>query len=254
MSESNNLTRKEFWSTGWRNTKLPAIYFNDYPHKIVYALLEKYVSKRYKNFLEIGGCPGRWASFFSSKFGLICDSMDYTDENIEIIRKNYKAIGIQGRVFFGDITEHDSALKEKYDIVFSDGLVEHFVDSREVFRNHVEYLNKGGLLIISVPNIKKSKFYDFFSRFDRESYDGYRDVSRDELTQLALENNLEVLYCGFSGVFNLGLVNMNGQSFVVRKLFVLVAMIVSSIVSILRIRKESSSFSPYIYLIAKKHE
>lgn len=255
MIHGNNLTEKKYWSESWRKIKLPARYFyENYSHQIISNLMKKYIPRDlYKNFLEIGGCPGRWADYFFTTYGMECDSLDYAAENLDIIGKNYKAIGIKGEAILGDITDSESIPKKKYDVVLSDGLIEHFVDSSGVFENHLKYLNKGGLLIVGVPNIKKSWFYDHFAKKDKVGYKGYRHVDIKELKVLAENNKLEVLYCDYVGVFNIGLVHSNLIGFISNKIFILVSMISGWVFRALRLSRESKTFSPYIYLIAKKN-
>lgn len=253
MEKLNNLTKKEFWSEGWKKIKLPARFFyGNYSHVVISDLIDQHVEGNvYEKFLEIGGCPGRWADYFFAKFEMECDSMDYDQNNIDITNKNYKLIGIKGRAFLGDITKVDIPNK-KYDVVLSDGLIEHFVDSNEVFNNHVKYLNKNGLLIVGVPNIKNSCFYNFFAKRDKIGYAGYRHVSREELISYARKNDLKILYCDYIGVFNIGLVHSYTLNFLIAKLFVLISMISDILFKLLRVKKESKLFSPYIYIIAKK--
>ncbi len=250
----NNLTEKDFWSENWKKLNLPARFFNDYSHEILSRKIDKYIKPEYKSFLEVGGCPGRWAEYFFTRHSMKCDSMDYDENNIAITKRNYEMLGIQGDVFFGDIISNNTVPEKLYDVVLSDGLVEHFTDSSEVFKNHVKYLKKEGLLIVGVPNIKKSWFYDYFSQYDKESYVGYRHVSKEELLEHARKNNLDVLYCDFIGVFNIGLINTSSLNSLFQKVFIINHLFFQFIFRCLNIVKESKVFSPYIYLIAKKHE
>lgn len=256
MQESNNLTEKEFWSSGWRNISLPARFFYaNYSRIVITNLIEKHIENMgYKNFLEIGGCPGRWADYFFTRHRVVSDSMDYTEANISLTRKNYELLGIDGQVFLDDITNPKTSEERKYDIVLSDGLVEHFVDSDEVFKNHTKFLKKDGLLIIGVPNIKKSWFYDYFAKKDEVGYAGYRHLEKEELILCAKKNKLQVLFCDYVGVFNIGLVHSFALGFVVAKLFVVTDFFAGLFLRIFNVKKESKTLSPYIYLIAKKHE
>lgn len=255
MEESNNLTKKEFWSENWKKMKLPVRYVHgDYSHQILTGLLDEYVAKKRGSFLEIGGCPGRWSDFFYNRFNMSCDSMDYDQNNVDITNENYRLLGIDGEAFLGDITDSNGVVRKKYDIVFSDGLVEHFKESGEVFKNHVRYLDSNGLLIIGVPNIKDSWLYDFFAKKDKVAYDGYRHIPAEELSKYAKENGLEVLFCGYIGVFNIGLVHSFALSFLITKGFVIIDLLSRMLLRMFGVKKETRLFSPYIYLIAKKDE
>ncbi len=254
MAKKNELTTQEFWKNNWKNLNLPARHFTDnYSHIIIDRLFSRYISNRYKNFLEIGGCPGRWADYFYHKFNLICDSMDYDEYNVKLTKLNYELLKIKGKVFQGDITKiEERDVKKKYDIVFSDGLIEHFLDSSLVVENHTRFLDSQGLLIMGVPNIKKSWFYNFWAKKDSVAYQGYRHVSRKELRKYALDNGLEILFCDYVGVFNIGLVHSFRLHWLTQKMFIIIDVVGGWFLKTLRIKKESPTFSPYIFLIARK--
>lgn len=250
ITVENNLIEKKYWSENWKNLRLPAKFlYYDYSRKIITQKIGKHVSSDYKSFVEIGGCPGRWADYFCHRYKIRTDSIDYDERNIETIKKNYKLLDIEGKALLADITKDVSSL-DKYDIVLSDGLVEHFRDFAKVFENHVKLLNNDGLLIVAVPNIKQSFFYNFFSRFYKELYMGFRDVSKEDLEQAAQKNGLKILYSGYLGVFSFGLVN-HSTSFFPSKSNALVDLVSMKILKLLRIKRESRIFSPFIYLIAK---
>lgn len=253
MRESNNLTKKEFWHRNWKAIKLPAGYFyGSYARKIIADLIDRYVDANYGSFLEIGGCPGRWADYFYHKHNLVCDSMDYDDNNIKIIEENYRLLNIRGKAILGDITNPDQIRGKQCDIVLSDGLIEHFSNSSEVFKNHLKFLKKGGLLVVGTPNIKESWFYNFFAKRDWESYNGYRHVSKEELKKHAENNGLKILFCDYAGVFNMGVVNSFNTGLLESKLRALFGLLADFLLKKAKVKKETNTFSPAIYLIAKK--
>lgn len=154
----------------------------------------------------------------------------------------------------GDITNKPTLPNHKYDIVLSDGLVEHFKDSNKVFENHVKLLKDNGLLIIGVPNIKKSIFYNFFSKLNQKSYQSFRNVTVFELEQLVKKNKLQVLFCNYLGIVNLGVINSFSFSKIGKILHVYLNYFVDLFLKKSKIKLESKTFSPYIFLIAKKND
>jgi len=236
----NKLTEKKYWELFWKNLKLPCQFSKDYAHKRIYSILDKFINPKAKKVLEIGGCPGKWAHYFNQKFSLICDSMEYSKETINITKKNYELLNIPGKVFFGDITQKiKTKYKAKYDIVISEGLFEHFKKGEKIFENHLTLLKKNGLLIIGVPNNIGSPFYNFLSRIDKESYEGHRHVSIKEFRKLAFKNNLKILFCNYIGVFHIGLVGTPNISFFLKKLFTFIYIFQEKILNFFNIKKES---------------
>jgi SAM-dependent methyltransferase len=250
---NNNLSSNSYWEKIWNGIELPAKFFDNYANERISDIIQKFISdKNYKNVLEIGGCPGRWAHYFSSKNNLICDSSDYNEMNVRITEQNYKFLGINGAVYLDDIRDPKYHSLKHYDIVISQGLIEHFRDLTEIFKNHLRYLNNGGTLIIGVPNIKNSFFYRGLQNFDKKILDTFRNVSQLELESLARESHLEILFCGYIGVFNLGLVNFTNFRKISKKILIYFSAIADRALKIAEIKKESPTFSPYIFLIAKK--
>lgn len=133
MQESNKLTEQKYWRDSWKNIKLPARYFyGNYSHVIISDLVEKFISSEHKNFLEIGGCPGRWADYFYAKHGMTCDSMDYDEDNIEksIWEQGFdgKGIFIDDEVWIGSGSRIlDGSKIEKGSIIGAGSIVTKFV-------------------------------------------------------------------------------------------------------------------------------
>lgn len=249
------LTEKSFWEETWENLPLPAPFLADYSHQIILRKFLYIIKKNKSNigkFIEIGGCPGRWADFFTRNFRATCDMIEYGKNNCRIAQKNYQLLGISGKIFNQDIF-HNTLKKNSYDIVLSDGLVEHFDEMLPIFRKHAELVKKGGLLVIGVPNIKQSRFYDFFAKKDKASYKGYRAVEKNELISAAKKLQLKILFCDYLGVVNPGLVHWGFiKNTLLQKIVNLSIYLLNFAIAALRITKESPTFSPYIYLIAKK--
>jgi len=255
---SMELSSKKYWEDNWRDLKLPAKYLKDYSHEIFAKKIKKIFQKenfRLKNFIEIGGCPGRWADFFNTNFGAICDVIDYEKRGCALTRKNFKFLGIKGEIYNQDIF-HNSLKKESYDVVLSSGLIEHFTKLKPIFEKHYELLKKKGILIISVPNLKTSTFYDFFATKHKKSYSNYRAVSKNALWQLAKNKKMKILFCDYLGVINLGIVKrtilINNFFKKIRRIFDYFFSGLDCLIALSHIKKESATFSPNIFLIAKK--
>ncbi|MDD3774128.1 MAG: methyltransferase domain-containing protein [Patescibacteria group bacterium] len=252
------LSTKKHWENNWSQIRLPAKSIKCYSNKLAYKKIVKIFKKynfRPKTFLEIGGCPGRWADFFNTNFQSICDVIDYEKKGCALTKKNFKLLKIKGKIYNQDIF-NNTLSKEYYDVVLSAGLVEHFDHLEPIFDKHWELLKKGGFLIISVPNIKKSKFYDYFAKKHKESYRGYRAVTKKELIKIAKRKKLKIIFCDYLGVINLGVVKRtilkNNFFKKIGKFFDYLFFGLERIITFSHIKKETKMFSPNIYLIAKK--
>ena len=87
-------------------------------------------------------------------------------------------------------------LNEQFDVVHSEGLVEHFYgkDRLAVFKKHIDLCKKGGLIIVFVPykSIQYALFRSLYKRFSKWIWDE-KPFSRKELHELCEHFNLEVL-------------------------------------------------------------
>jgi 2-polyprenyl-3-methyl-5-hydroxy-6-metoxy-1,4-benzoquinol methylase len=90
----------------------------------------------------------------------------------------------------------DLSLNERYDIVHSEGLVEHFYGKSRlaVFKKHIDFCKQGGIIIIFVPckSLRYSLFRWFCKKFNKWIWDE-EPLSRQELYGLCRQFNLRIL-------------------------------------------------------------
>lgn len=160
---TNNLTDRNFWKSYWKNYEYEKI-----PSKVPF---KKFLSKLVNtdSFIEIGGFPGVFSLFFYKKGCKKVSLLDfYIDEHI--VRNLEKTNNIPENTihciesdFFTFKTDN------KYDIVFSFGFIEHFEDTQDVIKRHIELLADGGHLIIVLPNFRGINGFVQYV-FDRKNF------------------------------------------------------------------------------------
>jgi len=109
------------------------------------------------NVLE-AGCGWACSSFALATRGIAVTALDISEKLIGELRGVQQALGgpVQShlRLVAGDIFKL-ADLNERFDVVFSDGTYEHFLDPaerREILRNVRSRLKPGGKCVIAVPN------------------------------------------------------------------------------------------------------
>jgi 2-polyprenyl-3-methyl-5-hydroxy-6-metoxy-1,4-benzoquinol methylase len=123
-------------------------------HKLI-SILNKYYKSSLKeaNILELGGAnscfyDSLWCSLTPRTYTII----DNNDEGLKRFRQNHPD---SNNTFLikQDLLSNGSFLDNKYDIVFSVGLIEHFSpeDTRKIIHAHFKVLNPGGLVVIAFP-------------------------------------------------------------------------------------------------------
>lgn len=142
----------------------------------------------------------------SLTFGLLGASVILLDFNPRILEKAlsiFKLYSCEAEVIEADCMDTPlDSLKEKFDLVISSGLSEHFIDKdrKKCIRYHRLLLKKGGFAYIEVPN-KFSPFYQWVRVFRKLTGTWSLDIeipfSPKELKTLARA-------VGFTEAYNIG--------------------------------------------------
>jgi SAM-dependent methyltransferase len=125
-----------------------------------------------KRFIEIGGFPGTMSIYFRKKYDCHVSLLDFYIDR-EAVNTMELANDVPANTveciecdFFDFTPDH------RYDTVFSYGFIEHFGDTRDVIRRHVDLLAPGGHLLIILPNFLGLNGW-IQQRFDRESFEAH---------------------------------------------------------------------------------
>lgn len=198
------LTTQEYWEDYYRNENKPernqVIAVCSPFDKFWDILINKNDANPPKTIIEIGGYPGRYLAYLANRYNLIPTSLDYNSDS-EKIKENMQIFGVKDYfVIQEDFFVHEP--KEIYDIVISNGFVEHFENFEIVFDNHLKYLKKGGTLLITIPNMKYYiKYYKWL--VDKRNLDihNLKSMNLDNFRKFANRNNLQTLNLQYIGGF-----------------------------------------------------
>jgi len=166
-------------------------------------------------------------------------------EEVLIKKKNYKVGEIKRLDFF------DLDLNNKYDLVYSFGFIEHFINWEDVLSKHARLVNNGGTLIITTPN-----FYGFFQKyfhknFDKNSFDKHNIESMNPIKWESELRSLdfEIIHSGYFGPINFWVEKEERNN--ISKLFIF---FIQQFTRVMRkiIKANHASYSPYCGIIAKK--
>lgn len=145
------IAKKENWDGFWGNRPASRKGFLSHSKRRIRKVLDNYAPGR-KTALDAGCGTGFFADYLAS-CGLKTTALDYSAEALKIAREN-----AQNEVIFmqADLLKPGLAdiLPEKFDLIFSDGLFEHFDPAEQdaIMRNLASVLSPDGVIITFVPN------------------------------------------------------------------------------------------------------
>jgi SAM-dependent methyltransferase len=244
----NNLTDRSFWQSFWESRK--GLIFKLKANYVFGDILARLIQEKgIKNAIELGGFPGYYAIYLNKFQRLKTTLLDYFIHpglvNKLLAANDLKAGDID--IIEADLFTYQPA--EKYDLVLSFGLIEHFNDTKFIINEHLKFLKPGGTLFITLPNFKSVNGWVQKS-FDKENYDKHNvdsmDIKllKDTCNNLGL-SDIEVYY---HGKFSVWLENKSEQKAISKA--VVKAIWVAGKVFTKLVPVNSKALSPYIVVKA----
>ena len=136
---------KQHWQSYWKTPdhQPPVV------HEEMLSELQHITNIKGKKILEVGAGMGG-DSVRLAEFGASVTAVDYTQESLDEIDEFAKKHNVSVDTVRGDARELPFK-DEVFDIVFHQGLLEHFKDPSVILSEHVRVLKKRGYLVVDVP-------------------------------------------------------------------------------------------------------
>lgn len=113
--------------------------------------------KNVRKMLEIGCGTGRLSLRAVMEVGIDVVSVDVVLEALEITKYLFEKNGLKADLVLADALS--LPLKAgSFDMVYSEGLIEHFNEPEVVLKEHVRVAKRGGMIQTSVPNLFSWRF------------------------------------------------------------------------------------------------
>ena len=150
--------------------------------------------------LEVGCTPGRHLLWWNRLFGYQPYGVEYTANGVEVTRTAFREAGLPaGNVIHADFfdKEFQARYRERFDVVFSLGFIEHFKDAAHVVQLQVDLLKQGGYLVCWIPNLLGLSL-PILKLCGQEFLDAHNCsiMNHGVFRRLFSEQSLRTLYCG----------------------------------------------------------
>ncbi|MFN7992771.1 MAG: methyltransferase domain-containing protein [Bryobacteraceae bacterium] len=175
-------------------------------------LLPRFVQKPPgSTVLEVGSAPGRNLIEFYNRFRYVPFGIEYSAAGAEINRALFVKHGLDAKaVIHADLFDDRALAKyhQRFDIVYSGGLIEHFQDPRPAIERHVSLLAPSGILIVTIPNLRGLNWLLCRASCpDRLITHNIGIMNHRYWSDLFREKGLTQLLSGYYGMLDLGLID-----------------------------------------------
>jgi len=143
---------KSMWEKCWESQSFSKINVIDYGRKIYARALKKLFQDQIHpdaEFLELGCGTAALGTIIASSIKKYT-GFDIATNALASAKKKFKTHHIENYQLEEKDIFHSSGEK-KFDVVFSQGLVEHFENTSEVIDIHLKHCKKGGMVYLTVP-------------------------------------------------------------------------------------------------------
>lgn len=182
-----------------------------YPFIHLMNTIESHLKNRLhpgSTMIEIGCGGSQWLPAFAKRFGFEVNGIDYSEEGCASARAILDQAGVQGRIIQADLFAPPADLEEKFDLVMSFGVLEHFPETAECLAAMSRYMKPSGKMVTVIPNMTGMAGW-LQKIIDHTVHAMHVPLTREEVVEAHRYCDLEILFCDYSLLLHLGVVNMN---------------------------------------------
>lgn len=261
------LSEKEYWDEVLTKAELPRLNSEkNYSYRVTMNYIHDILKgSEGKSFLEIGCGSSGWLPYFHNTYKLKISGLDYSKVGCDVAKENLKMQHIPfSEIYCKDFLEENFDLPQKFDFIFSYGVVEHFNDTTEIIAIFKKLLKPGGTLITLVPNL--NGFNGFITKkFMPDIYALHKVITNKQLKSYHTDNKLQLKKSNYVGTFSVAVFPFaNSKNWLFKKgtkrrtrmlsLLSIMDSFFSKFFSVFKINLPTGWFSPYIICIASNDD
>jgi 2-polyprenyl-3-methyl-5-hydroxy-6-metoxy-1,4-benzoquinol methylase len=260
-----HLTDVDYWDRNWSERPVTgpldpqARGLNGTPSRSLHRFFKRIFSKinvDAGNLIAEAGCGGSAIlPYFHTEFGFQAEGIDNSSVGLNLSRTIARQSGIDTPVQMADVFNLPAELRERYDIVFSYGLAEHFRPTTLILKALSKLARPGGHVLTLVPNM--SGALGLLQRLaNPEVYAIHVPLTERDLALAHEQSDLKLIEAGYLMTANFSAINFQGANTIASQIGPRLASWTSKAFWIL----ESAGMpempnrltSPYVYALAQK--
>jgi SAM-dependent methyltransferase len=260
VSPEMDRTTVDYWDQFWSDSRQPRriqVEGSDLRHTVdraYYAAIQRYLYPvSNAQIIEIGCGNSSWLPFFSSHLGANVAGLDYSELACQRAKAFMNTSGVSGEIRHGDFRKPPDDWCNRFDMVFTNGLVEHFDDTPLALSQIARFAKPGGRLITFIPNMQGVNGW-LQKHLGRNTFDTHRVLSVDALRVAHQQAGLSVLDCHYLLPMNFLVVNPELPGFIKQAFtsatmaFTAAGWLLDRLVTLPR----SAVMAPYVFCCAEK--
>lgn len=198
---SKKLTTQEYWENYYNKNygnkeHIVSVcsYYDNFWNKLLNT------SDSGNSIIEIGGFPGRYLAYLSSKYNLVPTCLDFNSDSTQI-EATFNVMGVTDyHILQKDFIKFMP--NETYDFVISNGFIEHFENFEEILDLHLRYLKTDGKLFVMIPNKRYlRKIYGHLCDYNNLKAHNLKSMKLKVFREFAKRNNLKINTLQYYGGF-----------------------------------------------------
>lgn len=163
--------------------------------------------------LEVGCGRSAWLPFLALRLGCRVAGIDIEPHAAELARANLAGAGARGEIVCGDAFALTAPpdLSQKFDLVYSMGVLEHYADAAARIAILADYLRPGGRILTTVPNLQGVNW--LLQRLaDRRTLQAHVVYDRTALARVHEAAGFTTQASGYAGFFDAHLASAAGAT------------------------------------------
>ncbi|MBT9550654.1 MAG: class I SAM-dependent methyltransferase [Hydrogenophaga sp.] len=205
------LTSSAFWDSCY-DGRVPAPFDDQNWRNYVSIQLTRLVETLnldQKEICEVGGGDGEMLAYFakrhpSSKFSVI----DFSPAGCELARNRASREGVSLDVHQADLFSPPKELLERFDLVISHGVVEHFTDLANTMSAKKSLLRDGGKIFTLIPNFASPVYAFLCKHWSKTVYEDHVPHTMRSFLEGHKNAGLKPLNNGYLGSMEFGMLSM----------------------------------------------